>query len=49
MLKGLLKKLLMQFIGKKFGFHPQQKYYKHKYYKPKKRKGLSYKLKKIFD
>lgn len=49
MLKSILKQLLMKFIGKQFGFHPKQKYYKHKYYKPKKHKGLSYKLKKIFN
>ncbi|MBX7170475.1 MAG: hypothetical protein K1X72_05915 [Pyrinomonadaceae bacterium] len=49
MLKRILKQLLMKFIGKKFGFYPKPKYYKHKYYKPTKHKGLSYKLKKIFD
>lgn len=49
MLKNLLKKLLMQFIGKKLGIYPNNHHYKHKYYKPKKHKGLSYKLKKIFD
>lgn len=44
MLKTILKKLLLKFIGKKLGLNSQPKYYK-----PKKRKGLAYKLKKVFD
>jgi hypothetical protein len=34
----------MKFITRKFGLYPQ-----HRYYKPKKKKGLIYKLKKVFD
>jgi hypothetical protein len=45
MIRKLLKKLLMQFIGKKFGFNSNS----NKYYKPKKKKGLAYKFKKMFD
>lgn len=44
MLKGILKKLLMKLVAKKFGFYPTQKYYK-----PKQKQGLAYKLKKFFD
>lgn len=44
MLKSILKKLLMKLIAKKFGFYPTQKYYK-----PTRKKGLAYKLKKFFD
>jgi hypothetical protein len=44
MLKSIIKKLFFEFIAKKFGL--KQSY---KYSKPKKHKGLAYKLKKIFD
>jgi len=44
MFKSILKMLLMKIIGKKLGLNPTQKHYK-----PKKKKGLAYKLKKVFD
>ena len=44
MLKKILKKIFYEFIAKRFGFNKQKQYYK-----PKKKKGLSYKFKKFFD
>lgn len=46
MIKNILKKLLLEFIAKKFGFSPK---HKQKYYKPKKKKGLKGFLKKFLD
>lgn len=45
MLKKLITKLLLHFIGKRFGKYSSSE----KYYKPKKKKGLAYKFKKVFD